>query len=176
MGMWMKLTDPPPYRSADMYTHSLLWCQILIQAVYSYVPSIRPVRFSLFSMDNKLSEVCPRCRTTVHVRRAVYGCGHVFPSKRKAQSGSMSQALKHRRADRLHKALMWEPLEHLSNCSNCCVRARLVLLAPSMMHGPVMCTTCSFWAKGLLSILTFLQVMQVCIPCRGRAYRQDTPR
>ena len=51
-------------------------------------------------MDSKLSKV----RMSVHVRRVVCGCGHAFPSKRKAQSGKMSQAMKHSRADILHKA------------------------------------------------------------------------
>ena len=55
---------------------------------------------------NKLSKVCPRCSITVYVRRAVCGCGHAFPSIGKAQFGNMSQALRHRRADRLNKANM----------------------------------------------------------------------
>ena len=43
---------------------------------------------SLFSMD----KVCPQCSTAVNVRRAVCGCGHAFPSKRKAQPGNMQRS------------------------------------------------------------------------------------
>ena len=50
--------------------------------------------------------VCPQCSTPVNVKRAVCGCGYTFPSKRKAQSDSMLQAMKHKTVDRLHKANM----------------------------------------------------------------------
>ena len=53
---------------------------------------------------NKLRKVCPQCSTPVHVKRAVCGCGYTFPSKRKAQSDSMLQAMKHKTMDGLHKA------------------------------------------------------------------------
>ena len=42
-----------------------------------------------------MDKVCPQCSTAVNVRRAVCGCGHAFPSKRKAQCGNISQAMKH---------------------------------------------------------------------------------
>ena len=32
-----------------------------------------------------LRKVCPLCNITVHVRRAVCGCGYAFPSKRRAR-------------------------------------------------------------------------------------------
>ena len=47
--------------------------------------------WSLFSMDNKLSKVCPQCSTAVHVRWAVCGCGH---AKRKAQSWTLCLQLR----------------------------------------------------------------------------------
>ena len=46
----------------------------------------------LSSVIVDLCSVCPQCSTAVNVRRAVCGCGHAFPSKRKAQSGN---AMKH---------------------------------------------------------------------------------
>ena len=53
---------------------------------------------------NNLRKVCPQCSTSVHVKRAVCDCGYVFPSKRKAQSDNMLQAMKHKRVDRLRKS------------------------------------------------------------------------
>ena len=38
-----------------------------------------------------MDKVCPQCSTAVNVRRAVCGCGHAFPSKRKAQPGNEAQ-------------------------------------------------------------------------------------
>ena len=47
-----------------------------------------------------LRKVCPQWNTTVHVKRSVWGCGFVFPLKRKvrytADTGKL-QAMKHRR-------------------------------------------------------------------------------
>ena len=40
-----------------------------------------------------MDKACPQCSTAVNVRRAVCGCGHAFPSKRKAQPGNISQAM-----------------------------------------------------------------------------------
>ena len=45
----------------------------------------------------KLKKVCPLCNTTVHVRRAVCGCGYAFQSKRRARPDSVLQAMKHER-------------------------------------------------------------------------------
>ena len=42
-------------------------------------------------------KVCPQCDTTLHVKRAVCGCGHAFPSKRKAQYVAKREAMKCRR-------------------------------------------------------------------------------
>ena len=53
------------------------------------------------SSASTLRKVCPQCSTTVHVRRAVCGCGYAFPSKRRARPDSVSQAMKHQR---VHKA------------------------------------------------------------------------
>ena len=44
-----------------------------------------------------LRKVCPLCNITVHVRRAVCGCGYAFPSKRRARPDSVLQAMKHER-------------------------------------------------------------------------------
>ena len=44
-----------------------------------------------------LRKVCPQCDTTLHVKRAVCGCGHTFPSKRKAQCTAKKEAMKRRR-------------------------------------------------------------------------------
>ena len=33
----------------------------------------------------------------IHVRRAVFGCGYAFPSKRRARPDSVLQAMKHER-------------------------------------------------------------------------------
>ena len=49
------------------------------------------------SSASTLRKVCPQCITTVHVRRAVCGCGYAFPSKRRAWPDSVSQAMKHQR-------------------------------------------------------------------------------
>ena len=56
--------------------------------------------------SKKLRKVCPQCSTTVHVKRAVCGCGYAFPSKRKqkAQSDYMLEVMKRKRVDRLRKA------------------------------------------------------------------------
>ena len=51
----------------------------------------------------KLRKVCPQCTTPVHVRRAFCECGYAFRAKRKAQSHTELQAVKHRRIDRLKK-------------------------------------------------------------------------
>ena len=40
------------------------------------------------SSASTLRKVCPQCSTTVHVRRAVCGCGYAFPSKRRARPDS----------------------------------------------------------------------------------------
>ena len=42
---------------------------------------------NLNSMEGnmRLRKVCPQCNTILHARRSVCGCGHAFPSKRKAQ-------------------------------------------------------------------------------------------
>ena len=45
------------------------------------------------SSASTLRKVCPQCSTTVHVRRAVCGCGYAFPSKRRARPDSVSQAI-----------------------------------------------------------------------------------
>ena len=45
------------------------------------------------SSTSTLRKVCPQCSTTVHVRRAVCGCGYAFPSKRRARPDSVSQAI-----------------------------------------------------------------------------------
>ena len=70
-----------------------------------FVSSVSPVHCELFPMEtssaSNLRKVCPQCSTTVHVRRAVCGCGYAFPSKRRARPEL--QAMKHERADRLHK-------------------------------------------------------------------------
>ena len=70
---------------------------------------------------------CPQCSTAVNVRRAVCGCGHAFPSKRKAQSGNAmkhstmnarasetpEQTLNRRETDKVRNPAR-EPLKHLS--------------------------------------------------------------
>ena len=53
------------------------------------------------SSTNKLRKVCPQCSETVHVRRAVCGCGYAFPSKRRSRPDNVLQAKKQ---DRLRKA------------------------------------------------------------------------
>ena len=35
--------------------------------------------------NRPLRKVCPQCDASLHVKRAACGCGHAFPSKRKAQ-------------------------------------------------------------------------------------------
>ena len=50
----------------------------------------------------EVRKVCLQCSTTVHVKRAVCGCGYAFSSKCIAwPDNSVLQAMKH---DRLHKA------------------------------------------------------------------------
>ena len=49
----------------------------------------------------RLRKVCPQCNTILHARRSVCGCGHAFPSKRKAQciaDKEKLQVMKRRRA------------------------------------------------------------------------------
>ena len=55
------------------------------------------------SSNNKLRKVCSQCSATVHVRRAVCGCGYAFPRKRRLRAGDV-QAKKEERADRLYRA------------------------------------------------------------------------
>ena len=55
------------------------------------------------SSNNKLRKVCSQCSATVHVRRAVCGCGYAFPPKRRLRAGDV-QAKKEERADRLYRA------------------------------------------------------------------------
>ena len=59
------------------------------------------VHCELFPMEpnsaGTLRKVCPLCNITVHVRRAVCGCGYAFPSKRRARPDSVLQAMKHER-------------------------------------------------------------------------------
>ena len=55
------------------------------------------------SSSNKLRKVCSQCSATVHVRRAVCGCGYAFPRKRRLRAGDV-QAKKEERADRLYRA------------------------------------------------------------------------
>ena len=43
--------------------------------------------------DRRLRKVCPQCDTAVHARRAVCGCGHAFPSKRKAQCAASTRSV-----------------------------------------------------------------------------------
>ena len=57
------------------------------------------------SSNNKLRKVCSQCSATVHVRRAVCGCGYAFPRKRRLRAGDV-QAKKEERADRLYRANM----------------------------------------------------------------------
>ena len=47
--------------------------------------------------NRPLRKVCPQCDTTLHVKRAVCGCRHTFPSKRKAQCTAKKEAMKCRR-------------------------------------------------------------------------------
>ena len=53
--------------------------------------------------NEKLRKVCSQCSATVHVRRAVCGCGYAFPRKRRLRAGDV-QAKKEERADRLYRA------------------------------------------------------------------------
>ena len=47
------------------------------------------------SMQSKASEKgMSQCNTTLHTKRSVCGCGHVFPSKRKAQCSAKKEAIK----------------------------------------------------------------------------------
>ena len=50
----------------------------------------------------RLTKVCPRCNTLVHVKRAVCGCGHAFASKRKAQC-TTNESVKRKRASESEK-------------------------------------------------------------------------
>ena len=63
-----------------------------------FVFSVSLVHCELFPMEpnsaGKLRKVCPLCNTTVHVRRAVCGCGY---AKRRARPDSVLQAMKHER-------------------------------------------------------------------------------
>ena len=45
-----------------------------------------------------LRKVCPHCKTILHVRRAVCGCSHAFPSKRKAPNNTDEERVKRRKA------------------------------------------------------------------------------
>ena len=56
----------------------------------------RSVSVSMES-NRSLRKVCPQCDTTLHVKRAVCGCWHAFPSKRKAQCIAKKEAMKRRR-------------------------------------------------------------------------------
>ena len=47
--------------------------------------------------NRPLRKVCPQCDATLHVKRAVCGCGYAFPSKRKAQCIAKREAMKCRR-------------------------------------------------------------------------------
>ena len=47
--------------------------------------------------DILLRKVCPQYDTTLHVKRAVCGCGHAFPSKRKVHYIAKREAMKCRR-------------------------------------------------------------------------------
>ena len=70
-----------------------------------FVFSVSLVHCELFPMEpnsaSNLRKLCPQCSTTVHVRRAVCGCGYTFPSKRRARPDSVLQVMKHQR---VHKA------------------------------------------------------------------------
>ena len=69
---------------------------------------------SLCSQLIKSSKVCPQCSITVHVRRAVFGCGHAFHLNVKC---SLAICRKQWNTEE-QIGLMWEPFKHLSNCSN----------------------------------------------------------
>ena len=51
------------------------------------------------STHGRLRKVCPQCSASVHIRRAVCGCGFALPSKRKPRPDNVLQAKK-----RLQKA------------------------------------------------------------------------
>ena len=73
------------------------FCELVLSSTNFFVSSVSSVHCELFPMETSsastLRKVCPQCSTTVHVRRAVCGCGYAFPSKRRARPDSVSQAI-----------------------------------------------------------------------------------
>ena len=65
----------------------------------------------------RLRKVCPHCNTILHVRRAVCGCDHAFPSKKKACNDKMI-AVKHARAlESQHEASLRKEQDRLRKAS-----------------------------------------------------------
>ena len=82
------------------HAHRATWrffCELVLSSTNFFVSSVSSVHCELFPMETSsastLRKVCPQCSTTVHVRRAVCGCGYAFPSKRRARPDSVSQAI-----------------------------------------------------------------------------------
>ena len=61
--------------------------------------------------------VCPHCNTILHVRRAVCGCGHAFPSKRKACNDKMIAAKRARVRESQHEVSLRKEQDRLSKAS-----------------------------------------------------------
>ena len=76
------------------------------------------------SSASTLRKVCPQCSTTVHVRRAVCGCGYAFPSKRRARPDSVSQAMKHQRVHKANVRASETPVQTLYNADRVNFKSR----------------------------------------------------
>ena len=74
------------------------WHQSLYALTFGIQVSIVSLLLSSFMESSRpLGKACPHCDTTLHVKRAVCGCGHTFPSKRKAQCTAKKEVMKRRR-------------------------------------------------------------------------------
>ena len=88
------------------------------------------------STTSKLRKVCPQCSATVHVRRAVCGCGFAFPIKRKARPDSALQTKKQERADRYGASIVPKLSSHFYMYTDprICIPTRLYVYRPGYMY------------------------------------------